>query len=123
MVENKRRVKKALKDKRIDMAINTHWPFIGPFMKFLGSSGVMRYLRGIRGRQIRKILEPHIFVILYILKIIAGIPKIRGSEALLGDLGAMNLVGFNVDNLMNGLCNRGDANQHGNGYKKNHLVS
>jgi hypothetical protein len=30
----------------------------------------------------------------------------------------MNLVGFNVDNLMNGLCNRGDANQHGNGYKK-----
>jgi hypothetical protein len=38
-------------------------------------------------------------------------------------MGAMNLVGFNVDNLLNGLCKRGDANQHGKGYKKNHLVS
>ncbi len=64
-------------------------------------------------------LAPQIFTLLYILKIIVGIPKIRGSEALLGDLGAMNLVGFNVDILKDGLCKRGDANQHGKGYKKN----
>jgi hypothetical protein len=33
-------------------------------------------------------------------------------------MGAMNLIGFNVDNLVNGLCERGDVNQYGKGYKK-----
>lgn len=123
MVENKRRVKKALKNKKIDVAINTNWPFIGSFLKFLESMGIMRNLRGIRGIQIRKMLATHIFVLLYILKIIVGIPKIRGSELLLGDMGAMNLVGFNVNDVVDGLCSRGDANQHGNGYKKKYLAS
>lgn len=121
VVENKRKVKKALKEKKIDLAINTSWPFIGPFMKFLESTGIMKGLKGITGGQIRKMLAPHIFILLYILKIIIGVPKIRGSEKLLGDLGAMNLVGFNVDSLMDGLCKRGDANQHGKGHKKNSL--
>ena len=121
VVESKRKVKKALKEKKIDIAIDTGWPFIGPFMKFLESTGIMKGLKGIAGCQIRKMLAPHIFTLLYILKIIIGIPKIRGSEKLLGDLGAMNLVGLNVDSLMDGLCKRGDANQHGKGYKKNSL--
>lgn len=119
MVENKRKVKKALEKKEIDFAINTNWSFIGPFLKFLESKGIMKELKNITGSQIRKILSLHIFTLLYILKIIVGIPAIRGSEALLGDLGAMNLIGFNVDNLTNGLCGRGDANQYGKGYKKN----
>lgn len=123
MVENKRKVKKALKDKEIDIAINTNWPFIGSFLKFLESTGIMNEFKKITGSQIRKMLAPHIFTLLYILKIIIGIPRIRGSEALLGDLGAMRLVGFNVDTLMDGLCNRGDANQYGDGYKKNPHVS
>lgn len=121
MVENQGKVKKALKSKKIDLAISTNWPFIGPFLKFLEKSGVMKELGKITGTQIRQMLKPKIFTLLYILKIIVGIPTTRGSEALLGDPGAMNLLGFNVDNLMNGLCNRGDANQHGNGYKKNSL--
>jgi len=121
--ENKRKVKKALKNKKVDIAINTNWAFIGPFLKFLEGTGVMKQLGKITGSQIRQMLRPHVFTLLYILKIIIGIPRIRGSEALLGDLGAMNLIGFNVDNLMNGLCKRGDANQHGKGYKKNHLAS
>ena len=121
MVENKRKVKEALKEKKIDLAINTNWPFIGLFLKFLESIGIMKGLKEITGSQIRKMLAPHIFTLLYILKIIVGIPKIRGSEALLGDLGAMNLIGFNVDKLIDGLCKRGDANQHGKGHKKNSL--
>lgn len=123
VVENQRKVKKALKEKEIDFVIDTNWPFIGPFVKFLESKGVMGEFKKITGRQIRKMLAPHIFTLLYILKIIVGIPKIRGSEALLGDLGAMKLVGFNVDSLMSGLCKRGDANQHGKGYKKKLLAS
>lgn len=121
VVENRRKVKKSLKDKKIDLAINTNWPFIGPFLKFLDKTGVMKELGKIKGSQIRQMRKPKLFTLLYILKIIVGIPTTRGSEALLGDLGAMNLLGFGVDSLMNGLCNRGDANQHGNGYKKNPL--
>lgn len=122
MVENPGRVKKALKNKEIDLAVNTNWPFIGPFLKFIQSKGIMKQLGKITGTQLRKIIEPQIFTLLYILKIIVGIPTTRGSEVLLGDMGAMKLVGFNIDILMNGLCGRGDANQHGNGYKKKLLV-
>lgn len=121
LVESKGKVTEALKDKKIDFAINTCWPFIAPFMKFLDRSGIMKGLGVITGIQIRKMLSPHVFTLIYILKIIIGVPTIRGSEKLLGDLGAMNVVGFNVDSLMEGMCKRGDANQYGNGYKKNSM--
>ncbi len=121
MVENKREVKKALKNKKVDVAVQTNWPFIGPFMKFLGNMGVLWDLRKITGTHIRKMLGIHIYVLLYILKIIVGIPTTRGSEVLLGDKGAMSLIGFDVETLTEGLCKRGDANQHGKGYKKNTL--
>jgi hypothetical protein len=121
VVENKRKVQTALKNKEIDVAIDTNWPFIGPFLKFLEKKGIMEALKKITGVQIRKMLGLHIYVLLYILKIIIGIPRTRGSEALLGDLGAMKLVGFDVDSLVDGLCKRGDANQYGSGYKKNSL--
>jgi hypothetical protein len=119
LVENKRKVTKALKNKKIDIAIETNWPFIGPFLKFLEGKRIMDALKNITGVQIRKMLGLDIYVLLYILKIIIGIPTMRGSEALLGDLGAMRLVGFDVDRLKEGLCGRGDANQYGEGYKKN----
>lgn len=112
---------KALKNKKIDIAIDTNWPFIGPFLKFLEGKGVMEALKKITGVQIRKMLGLNVYVLLYMLKIIVGIPTTRGSDALLGDVGAMRLVGFDVDSLMDGLCRRGDANQHGAGYKKNPL--
>jgi hypothetical protein len=114
-------VQTALKNKEIDVAIDTNWPFIGPFLKFLEKKGIMEALKKITGVQIRKMLGLHIYVLLYILKIIVGISRTRGSEALLGDMGAMKLLGFNVDNLEEGLCKRGDANQYGGGYKKNSL--
>ena len=92
MVENKKKVKEALKNKEIDFAINTNWPFIGAFLKFLENTGTMKELKKITCAKKRKILSPHIFTLLYILKIIVGIPTMHGSEVLLGDLGAMNLL-------------------------------
>jgi|SRR5690554_2816822 hypothetical protein len=121
--ESKRKVKKALGEKKIDFALNTNWPFIGSFLKFLENKTIMSNLKKITGSHIRKILSIHTFALLYILKIIVGIPTIRGSEQLLGDMGAMKLVGLNVDDLMDGLCQRGDANQYGEGYKKNTLCN
>ena len=90
-------------------------------MKFLGNMGILWDLRKITGTHIRTMLGIHIYVLLYLLKIIVGIPTTRGSEALLGDKGAMSLIGFDVETVKEGLCKRGDANQHGEGYKKNTL--
>jgi len=121
LVENKGKVKEALKKKKIDFAVNINLPFLGRFMKFLESTGVMNELKGITGSRIRQMLAPFIFILLYIIKIIVGIPTIRGSDKLLGNMGAMNLLGFNVDSLKEGLCKRGNANQHGKDHKKNSL--
>lgn len=119
MEENRKKVKEALENKKIDFAVNTNWPFIGPFLKFLSNTGVLNVFKTLKGEQKRNMLKTYIYVLIYIIKLIVGIPRIRGSEVLLGDLGAMKLLGFDVDTLKNGLCNRGDANQYGKGYKKN----
>ena len=118
--ENKSKVNKALKNnKKINVAVNIRWPFIGPFLAFLEKTGVMNELKKVNGSQIRKGIALHIFILLYTIKIIIGIPNMRGSEALLGDAGIMKLIGFNIDEVMNGTTKRGKANQHGKGYKKN----
>lgn len=119
MVENRKKVEKALKEKKIDVALETKWPFIGLFLKFLESKGILKELKNILGKNIRIAIAKDIVILIYIIKLIVGIPRIRGSEELLADMGAMKLLGFDVDTIQNGLCNRGDANQYGRGYKKN----
>lgn len=119
MVENRKKVEKALKEKKIDVALETKWPFIGLFLKFLESKGILKELKNILGKNIRIAIAKDIVILIYIIKLIVGIPRIRGSEELLADMGAMRLLGFDVDTIQNGLCNRGDANQYGRGYKKN----
>jgi len=119
VVENRKKVEKALKEKKIDVALETKWPFIGLFLKFLESKGILKELKNILGKNIRIAIAKDIVILIYIIKLIVGIPRIRGSEELLADMGAMKLLGFDVDTIQNGLCNRGDANQYGRGYKKN----
>ena len=119
MEENRKKVREALKQKKIDIAVQTKWPFIGAFMRFLDQRGVMGELKKIQGKQKRKTLGNHIFTMLYIFKLMIGIPHIRGTEELLGDKGVMKMLGFTQEHMENGLCNRGDANQYGKDYKKN----
>jgi preprotein translocase subunit SecE len=119
VVENRAKIEEALKNKEIDVAFCTKWPFIGDFMKFLEVKGFLRELKKIIGTQKRQMVAIHIFVIIYILKLMIGIPRIRGTEELLSDKGAMKLLGFNFHVLENGICKRGDANQHGKELKKN----
>lgn len=119
MVENKRKVIQALNKKDIDAAVNTNWPFLAPFMQFVTSFGVIKLFNKITGAHLRKIIGVNMFILLYVLKIMVGIPTTRGSDKLLGDLGAMNLVGLSTQKVFNGLCNRGSANQYGKGFKKN----
>ncbi|NSW91456.1 MAG: hypothetical protein HPY74_12420 [Firmicutes bacterium] len=47
MVENRKKVEKALKEKKIDVALETKWPFIGAFLKFLESKGILKELKNI----------------------------------------------------------------------------
>lgn len=117
--ENRQIVQTALENKEIDVAINIRWPFITEFLKFIKVKGIFNELEKIVGENKRTMIKSHIFALIYIIKIIVGIPRIRGTEKLLGDLGAMSLLGFDVDTLENGLCKRGDANQHGKDFKKN----
>ncbi|WHE07959.1 hypothetical protein PGH24_04245 [Thermoanaerobacterium thermosaccharolyticum] len=70
IIEDKRKVTEALKNKKIDFAINTKWPFIGQFLKFLECQGIIKELKTITGTHLRKMIATHIFVLLYILKII-----------------------------------------------------
>jgi hypothetical protein len=123
VVENRHKVQAALKNREIDTAVITKWPFAGDFLKFIKDKGIFYTLKWAKGSQKRKMLRNDVYILLYILKLIIGIPRIRGSSALLGDAGVMSFLGFDMDSVMNGLCNRGDANQHGSGYKKNHLGS
>ncbi|MDD2448015.1 MAG: hypothetical protein PHY91_10150 [Tissierellia bacterium] len=123
MVENKKKVKEALKNKQIDYATNSNWPFLGSFMKFLENSGVLKNLKKTTSTMEREILSPWVFVLIYIQKLICGISRISGSNVLLSDIPAMSLIGIKKEILVNGLCQRGDANQHGKGYKKNSLQS
>lgn len=101
------------------MAVPIAWPFIGLFLKFLEKTGVMHQIKSVTGKQRRTGIALHLFILIYLLKIIIGIPKIRGSEIFLGNVSVMNLIGFRVDDVMNGTTKRGKANQHGKGYKKN----
>lgn len=119
VVENKKKVKEAIKNKHIDYAVDSNWPFMGSFMKFLENLGILSLINEITSTMKRKMISPGMFTLIYIFKIICGIPKIRGSESLLSDLSAMSLLGIKVETLEHGLCQRGDANQHGKGYKKN----
>lgn len=123
MVENLSKVQAALKNREIDTAVLTKWPFMGDFFKFIQNKGILYALKWTKGSQKRKMLRNDVYILLYILKLIIGIPRIRGSSELLGDPGAMKFLGFDMESVTNGLCKRGDANQYGNGYKKNHLAS
>ncbi len=123
MEENRKKVTKALKKKKIDLACTTKWPFLGPFLRFLDETGVAKAMDNLTGSHKRKNVMPKLCVLVYIIKLIVGIPRIRGSEALLGDEAAMKMIGFTEQQIQEGLCARGDANQYGEGYKKNYLAS
>jgi hypothetical protein len=119
VVENRKKVEEALKNKEVDVVFNTKWPFIGDFLRFLEKKGILNELKKIIGEQKRKMVSSNVFVLIYLIKLIVGISRIRGTSELLSDSGTMSLIGFDIDILQGGLCNRGDANQHGKELKKN----
>jgi hypothetical protein len=79
------------------------------FFHFLDQVGVMALLAEVRGAAIQREMLPFVqYVLLYGLKTLFGIERINALPALLfSDEALMRLVGFNAQQVRDGVCQRG----------------
>jgi Transposase DDE domain len=85
------------------------------FFHFLDQVGVMALLAEVHGAAIQREMLPFIqYVLLYSLKTLFGIESINALPALLfSDEALMQLVGFNAQQVRDGVCQRGAAKRQG----------
>src|SRR5262249_685489 len=83
-------------------------PAIG-FIHFLQGIGVMTWLEEAHGAAIHRQLVPFVqYVLLYSVKTLFGIESINALPSLLfSDEALMQLVGFNAQQVRQGICQRG----------------
>jgi hypothetical protein len=81
------------------------------FFAFLAEVGVRDLFGELRLPGVQRVLVPVVqFVLLYLLKVLYGIPSMNALPALVfSDEAAMTLVGFNATQVAQGLTQRGDA--------------
>jgi hypothetical protein len=81
------------------------------FFAFLEEMGVLGLFGTLRLPGVRRVLVPVVqFVLLYLLKVLYGVPSMHALPALLfSNEAAMRLVGFNATQIAQGLTQRGDA--------------
>jgi Transposase DDE domain len=79
------------------------------FFHFLQAIGVMTLLEQIRGVAMQRVLVPFVqYVLLYGMKTLLGITSINALPSLLfSDEALMQLVGFNAQQVRQGVCQRG----------------
>jgi hypothetical protein len=85
------------------------------FFHFLRALGVMDLLAEVHGTAIQREMVPFVqYVLLYGLKTLFGIESINSLPALvLSDEALMQLVGFNAQQVRQGVCQRGTATREG----------
>src|SRR3989449_5655812 len=85
------------------------------FFHFLQAFGVMALLEQLRGAAIDRVMVPFVqYVLLYGLKTLFGIERINALPALLlSDEALMRLVGFNAQQVRQGVCQRGRTKRQG----------
>jgi hypothetical protein len=85
------------------------------FFHFLQSIGVMALLEQVRGVAIQREMVPYVqYVLLYGLKTLFGIDSLNALPALLfSDEALMQLVGFNAQQVRQGVCQRGAMKRQG----------
>ena len=85
------------------------------FFHFLRELGVMALLEGVQGTAIQREMVPFVqYVLLYGLKTLFGIESMNALPALLfSDEALMRLVGFNAQQVRQGVCQRGAAKRQG----------
>jgi hypothetical protein len=85
------------------------------FFHFLQSLGIMSLLEAVHGAAIQREMVPYVqYVLLYGLKTLLGIESMHALPALLfSDEALMQLVGFNAQQVREGVCQRGAAKRQG----------
>jgi Transposase DDE domain len=85
------------------------------FFHFLQELGVMAMLQETHGAGIDRVMVPFVqYLLLYGLKTLFGIESINALPTLLfSDEALMQLVGFNTQQLRDGVCQRGAAERQG----------
>jgi hypothetical protein len=85
------------------------------FFHFLRSIGVMALLEQVHGAAIQREMVPYVqYVLLYGLKTLFGIQSMNALPPLLfSDEAMMQLVGFNAQQVRQGICQRGAAKRQG----------
>jgi Transposase DDE domain len=85
------------------------------FFHFLQSSGVMALLEEVHGAAIQREMIPYVqYVLLYGLKTLLGIESMNALPPLLfSDEALMQLVGFNAQQVHQGVCQRGASKRQG----------
>jgi hypothetical protein len=81
------------------------------FFVFLEDLGMMRAFEEMKLPEVKRILVPTVqFVLLYLLKVLFGSESMNElPRVLLSNLALMELIGFNAQQVANGLTKRGDA--------------
>jgi hypothetical protein len=85
------------------------------FFHFLRGIRVMALLEEVHGTAIQREMLPYVqYILLYGLKTLFGIKSMNALPALLfSDEALMQLVGFNAQQVRNGVCQRGAAKRQG----------
>lgn len=85
------------------------------FFHFLRAIGVMALLEEVHGTAIQREMVPYVqYVLLYGLKTLFGIESMNALPPLLfSDEALMQLVGFNAQQVRQGVCQRGAAKRQG----------
>ena len=85
------------------------------FFHFLRGIGVMALLENVHGTAIQREMLPYVqYILLYGLKTLFGMKSMNALPALLfSDEALMQLVGFNAQQVRNGVCQRGAAKRQG----------
>src|SRR5919197_4824599 len=81
------------------------------FFYFLHELGVVNLLDNVQGAAVQREMVPFVqYVLLYALKTLFGVASMNALPALLfSDEGLMRLVGFNAQQVRQGVCQRGAA--------------
>jgi Transposase DDE domain len=85
------------------------------FFHFLEQVGVMAWLAEVHGTAIQRAMVPFVqYVLLYSLKTLCGSESINALPAwLFSDVALMPLVGFNAQQVREGVCQRGATKRQG----------
>jgi Transposase DDE domain len=85
------------------------------FFHFLQARGVMALLEQVQGTAIQRTMVPCVqYVLLYGLKTLFGIESLNALPTLLfSDVALMQLVGFNAQQVRDGVCQRGASTRQG----------